>query len=141
MSQKTAYPEGLRKEAFFRVVNPIVTQDSDDRLRTIIREELSRVSPPEHPKQPSLKTKTSGLLSSPLPLALIGGFSDYLRKTAQMTLSSVAPKPTISTQVTARMPRNTMSAKTPQYSQVNPASTPGPAQTTQPVLGAPPVRG
>lgn len=137
---KTADPGGIGKEAFFRVINPIITQENDDRLRSIIREELSRL-PPEHPKQPLTKTKTSGLLSWPLPVDLIRGFSDYLRKTAQMTLSSVAPKPTISTQVTARMPRNTMSAKTPQYSQVNPASTPGPAQTTQPVLGAPPVRG
>lgn len=141
---KTADPGGIGKEAFFRVVNPIVTQDNDDRLRTIIREELSRVPPPEyHHKQPSLKSKTAGmgLLTYPLPLALIGGFSDYLRKTAQMTMSSVAPKPTVSTQVTARMPRNTLSAKTPQYSQVNTASSPGPAQTTQPVLGPPPVRG
>jgi hypothetical protein len=138
--KKTADPGGIGKEAFFRVVNPIVTQDNDDRLRNIIREELSRAAP-QGSKQPSLKTKKASMIEYPLPLALIGGFSDYLQKTAQMTLSSVAPKPTVSSQVTARMPRNTLSAKTPQYSQVNPASTPGPAQTLQPVLSPPPVRG
>lgn len=141
MGQKTAYLDGLRKTAFFRVVNPIVTKDQDDRLRNIIREELSRVGSSDASKQPSTKSKTASL-SSPFPLALIEGFSDYLRKTAQMTLSSVAPKPTISNQAT-RLPRNTLtaSAKPPQYSQVNPASTPGPAQMTQPVLSPPPVRG
>lgn len=142
---KTADPGGIGKEAFFRVVNPIVTQDQDDRLRNIIREELSRVPPNGSTQKPPIKTKHAGLLGSPLPLALIGGFSDCLRKTAQMTLSSVAPKPTVSTQAT-RLPRNTLTASTtatkpPQYSQVNPASTPGPAQMTQPVLSPPPVRG
>lgn len=143
--KKTADPGGIGKEAFFRVVNPIVTQEQDDRLRQLLREELSRVQSPqsaEPPKQPSVKTKHAGLLlGSPFSLALIGGFSDYLKKTAQMTMSSVAPKPTVSSQVTARAPRNTLSAKTPQYSQVNPASTPGPAQMHQPVLSPPPVRG
>lgn len=138
--KKTADPGGIGKQAFFRVVNPIVTQEQDDRLRTIIREELSRTAP-QQPQQPSLKTKKAGLLDYPLSLALIGGFSDYIQKTAQMTLANVAPKPTVSSQVTARMPRNTLSAKTPQYSQVNSASTPGPAQTHQPVLNPPPVRG
>lgn len=135
--KKTADPGGIGKEAFFRILKPIVNQENDDRLRHIIREELSRTSPQE--SKPLLKK--ASLLGSPLPLAMIGGFSDYLQKTAQLTLSSVAPKPTISTQVTSRMPRNTLSAKTPQYSQVNPASTPGPAQTLQPVLSPPPVRG
>lgn len=138
--KKTADPGGIGKEAFFRAATQFVTQDQDDRLRHIIREELSRTAP-QQPQQPSLKTKKAGLLDSPLPLALIGGFSDYLRKTAQLTLGSVAPKPTVSSQITARMPRNTLSAKTPQYSQVNPASTPGPAQMNQPVLNPPPVRG
>lgn len=139
---KTADPGGIGKEAFFRVVNPIVTQEQDDRLRNIIREELSRVNSAAPSQQPSIKTKSASLISYPLPLALIEGFSDYLRKTAQLTLSSVAPKPTIPNQAT-RLPRNTLttSTKPPQYSQVNPASTPGPAQTTQPVLGPPPVRG
>lgn len=135
--KKTADPGGIGKEAFFRILHPIVNQENDDRLRHIIREELSRASPQE--SKPLLKK--ASLLGSPLPLAMIGGFSDYLQKTAQLTLSNVAPKPTISTQVTSRMPRNTLSAKTPQYSQVNPASTPGPAQTLQPVLSPPPVRG
>jgi hypothetical protein len=136
---KTADPGGIGKEAFFRVINPIVTQEHDDRLRQIIREELTRTT--QEPQQPSPKAKSASLIEYPFPLALIDGFSDYLQKTAQLTLASVAPKPTISSQVTARMPRNTLSAKTPQYSQVNPASTPGPAQTHQPVLGPPPVRG
>lgn len=141
MSQKTAYPERLQKEAFFRVVNPIVTQEQDDRLRHIIREELSRTSQAHSAQQPSIKVKNAGRIESPLPLALIEGFSDYLEKMAQLTLSSVAPKPTISSQITSRMPRNTLSAKTPSYSQINPASTPGPAQTQQPVLSPPQVRG
>lgn len=138
--KKTADPGGIGKEAFFRVINPIVTQEQDDRLRSIIREELSRTAT-QQPQQPSLKTKKASLIDYPFPLALIGGFSDYLQKTAQLTMSSVAPKPTVSSNITARMPRNTLSAKTPQYSQVNPASTPGPAQTLQPVLSPPPVRG
>lgn len=137
---KTADPGGLGKEAFLRAIHPLITKDQDDRLRQIIREELSR-TPPQEPQQPSLKSKVASLIEYPFSLALIGGFSDYLQKTAQLTLASVAPKPTISSQVTARMPRNTLSAKTPQYSQVNAASAPGPAQTHQPVLGPPPVRG
>lgn len=138
--KKTADPGGIGKEAFFRALHPIIAQDQDDRLRHLIREELSRTAPQEA-QQPSLKVKKADLIETPFPLALIGGFSDCLQKLAQLTLSSVAPKPTISSQVTARMPRNTLSAKTPQYSQVNPASTPGPAQTHQPVLSPPPVRG
>lgn len=138
--KKTADPGGIGKEAFFRVVSPIVTQEQDDRLRNIIREELSR-SAPQQSQQPSPKVKNASLIRYPFPLALVGGFSDYLQKTAQLTVSSVAPKPTVSSQITSRMPRNTLSAKTPQYSQINPASTPGPAQTLQPVLSPPPVRG
>lgn len=137
--KKTADPGGIGKEAFFRAATQFVTQDQDERLRTIIREELSRTAP--QPQQPSLKTKKAGLIDYPFSLALIGGFSDYLQKTSQLTMSSVAPKPTVSSQITSRMPRNTLSAKTPSYSQVNPASTPGPAQTLQPVLSPPPVRG
>lgn len=136
--KKTADPGGIGKEAFFRVLHPMVTQEQDDRFRQIIREELSRKPSPE--PQPSSKPKVAGI-EFPFHPALLEGFSDYLQKTSQMTLASVAPKPTISSQVTARMPRNTLSAKTPQYSQVNQASTPGPAQTHQPVLGPPPVRG
>lgn len=139
IATQQAHASGIGKEAFFRVVNPIITQEQDDRLRNIIREELTRVAP-QSSKQPSFKTKSASLINYPFSLALIGGFSDYLQKTAQLTMSSVAPKPTIPSQV-SRMPRNTLSAKTPQYSQVNPASTPGPAQTLQPVLSPPPVRG
>lgn len=137
--KKAADPGGIGKEAFFRVIHPIITQEQDDRLRQIIREELSRT--PQEPQQPSLKVKKASLIDFPFPLALIEGFSDYLLKTAQLTMSSVAPKPTVSSQITARIPRNTLSAKTPTYSQVNPASTPGPAQMHQPVLNPPPVRG
>ncbi len=64
-----------------------------------------------------------------------------ISKIAQMTMNSVAPKPTVSSQVTSRVPRNTMSTKMPTYSQMNPASTPGPAQSHQPTLEPPPVRG
>lgn len=217
--KKTADPGGIGKHAFFRVVNPLVTAEQDDRFRQIIREELSRTQTPA-PQQPSTKTKKAGLIEYPFSLALFGGFSDELRKeagvpralpfaahespdgvsptthrwnypehrmnahsqgraiagmmaehpmtpetaslmdtvrkgaqrsrelarksiskVAQMTLSSVAPKPTVSSQVTSRMPRNTLSAKTPTYSQVNPAPMAGPAQMHQPVLSPPPVRG
>jgi hypothetical protein len=135
---KTAVPNDLRKHAFFRVVNPIVTQEQDERLRHIIREELSRTQSPS-PQQPSLKIKESAL-RSPFPLALIGGFSDYLQKTSNMTLSSVAPKPTAAIGV-ARAPRNTLKAGASSYSQINGPAQPGPAAMSQPVLSPPPVRG
>jgi len=138
--KKTADPGGIGKSAgLFGALPPISIGDQDAKLRMIIREELSQ----HHAKQqqPSVKAKEASLIAYPFPLGLIEGFSDELAKTANMTLNSVAPKPTISTSVTSRMPRNTLSAKTPSYSQMNPAPTPGPAQTSQPVLSPPPVRG
>ena len=144
---KTVVPNGTRvaKEkvaSFFRAIAPAVVQDQDDRMRQIIREELRANQSQPSPKQPSPKVKHASL-EAPFSLALVGGFSDEFRKIkiAQLTMNSVAPKPTISSQVTARVPRNTLSAKTPSYSQVNPASTPGPAQMHQPTLSPPPVRG
>lgn len=88
-------------------------------------------------KKPSIN-KIASLVHSPFSYALIEGFSDYLQKLAQMTVSSVAPKPTISM---ARMPRNTLSAKTPSYTQINQPSAPGPAQMHQPLMNPPAVHG
>ena len=143
MKTAVLHNRSLEKEAFLRVLAPVVAQDHDDRLRQIIREELSasQAQQPHPPQQPSLKSKTKQ--ASLLSLDLIGGFSDELRKikVAQLTMNSVAPKPTVSSQITARMPRTSMAAKAPPYTQVNPASTPGPAQTHQPTLSPPPVRG
>lgn len=151
--KKTADPGGVgarkfEKDAFiFRALAPAVAQENDDRMRQIIREELHAANQPQHPahhpKQPSLKAKeASAHIGYPFPLALIGGFSAELRaiKTAQMTMNSVAPKPTVSSQVTSRVPRNTMSPKMPTYSQINQASTPGQANP-QPTLEPPAVRG
>lgn len=142
---KTALNNSEKRAGLFRAIAPVVAQEQDDRFRQIIREELSQMHPPK-PVQPSVKSKTAALIEYPFPLALIDGFYDQLQKTAQLTLSSVAPKPTISNAAT-RLPRNTltpstaMNAKPPSYSQVNPASSPGPAQTAQPLLSPPPVRG
>ncbi len=135
---KSAVHTGMKKSAsLFRAVAPIVTQDQDDRFRQIIREELSRNQAPAQPKQPSVKSK----LASAFPFGFIEGFSDELEKLAQLTLGSVAPKPTVSSKITSSIPRNTMSASTPRYSQINSAPQPGPAQMHQPVLNPPPVRG
>lgn len=148
--KKTADPGGVgarkfEKDAFIlRALAPVVAQENDDRMRQIIREELQANHPhhKDHHKQPSIKVKEANI-SAPFPLALIGGFSDEMRriKIAQMTMNSVAPKPTVSSQVTSRVPRNTMSAKMPTYSQMNPSAAPGPAQSHQPTLEPPPVRG
>jgi hypothetical protein len=130
-----------KSASLFRALAPVVAQDQDDRMRQIIREEL-QASQLHHPKQPSIKSKTASI-EAPFPLALVGGFSDEFQKikNAQLTMNSVATKPTVSSQVISRAPRNTLSAKTPSYSQVNQASTPGPAQMSQPTLSPPPVRG
>lgn len=143
---KTVVPKnggkGFEKDAFiFRAIAPAVAQEQDERMRQIIREELSAHS---QTQQPSTKPKTKhASIEAPFSLALVGGFCDELQKikVAQLTMNSVAPKPTVSSQVTSRVPRNTLSAKTPTYSQVNPASAPGPAQMHQPTLSPPPVRG
>ncbi len=135
----------LEKDAFiFRALAPAAAQEQDERMRQIFREELAATKSHPSSQQPPIKVKNKhASLEAPFGLALIGGFSDELQKikSAQMTMSSVAPKPTVSSQVTARVPRNTLSAKTPSYSQVNPASTPGPTQAHQPTLSPPPVRG
>ncbi len=137
---KTAIHRGLEKRGgLFRAIAPIATQDQDERFRKIIREELTTHS--AQSQQPSVKPVKKTKTASIFPAGLLEGFSDELEKMAQLTLGSVAPKPTVSSQVTARMPRNTLSAKTPTYSQVNQAPQPGPAQMHQPVLSPPPVRG
>lgn len=133
---KTAGLANLGKTAsLFKAVAPIVNQGQDERFRQIIREELQAHN--TQPKQPSVKTKRA----FQFPFGFIEGFSDELHKMAQMTLGSVAAKPTIPSQITASIPRNSMNAKKPNYSQINPASPPGPAQMTQPLLNPPPVRG
>lgn len=145
--KKTADPGGIGKKlekdaSLFRAIAPAIVQDQDDRMRQIIREELQANQPqhPHHPKQPSLKSKTASI-DAPFTLGLIGGFSDELQKikSAQLSMNSMATKPTVPS--TIRAPRNSMSTKIPTYSQINQASTPGPAQSSQPMLGAPPVNG
>lgn len=138
---KSAIHSGMGKSAgLFRAVAPIVTQDQDDRFRQILREELSRTHQAQQSQQPSVKMKKAGI-EYPFPFGFIEGFSDQLQKIAQLTLGSVAPKPTVSSKITSSIPRNTMSASTPRYSQINSAPQPGPAQMHQPVLNPPPVRG
>lgn len=148
--KKTADPGGIGKRlekdgSIFRALAPAVVQDQDDRMRQIIREELQANHPhhPHHPQQPSIKVKEASILGAPFSLVLIEGFSDEVQKIklAQLTMNSVAPKPVVSSQLTSRLPRNTLSAKTPSYSQMNQASTPGPAQSHQPTLSPPPVNG
>ncbi len=136
-----------KASSFFRAVAPALVQDQDDRMRQIIREELSahstnQPSPAQPIKQNPVKIKQA-FIAAPFSLALVNGFSDeFLKiKSAQLTMNSVATKPTIPSQITARATRNSLSTKTPSYSQINPASSPGPAQITQPVLNPPMVRG
>ncbi len=139
MKTATGHNGQFEKEgSFFRAIAPVVAQENDDRMRQIIREELQA----HQAQQPSLKSKKKvACIEFPFPLALIDGFSDELSKikTAQMAMNSLVPKPTVSSQVTSHAPKNTMSGKPPTYSQVNQASAPGPAQTHQPTLAAPPV--
>jgi hypothetical protein len=146
--KKTADPGGVGKKlekdaSIFRAIAPAITQDQDDRMRQIIREELQASQLRPHHKQPSIKAKVASVLGAPFSLVLVEGFSDELQriKIAQLTMNSAAPKPTVSSQLTSRLPRNTLSPKTPSYSQMNPASTPGPSQMTQPTLSPPPVNG
>lgn len=137
-----------KSSSFFRAVAPALVQDQDDRMRQIIREELHAHSNTNQPSanQPAnqnpVKIKQAFIVA-PFSLALMGGFSDELLKikNAQLTMNSVATKPTIPSQITARATRNSLSTKTPSYSQINPASSPGPAQIAQPTLNPPIVRG
>jgi hypothetical protein len=144
--KKTADPGHIGKEAgLLSVVAPMATKDQDDRFRQIIREELAGSKHHRHSQHPSNSVKVAGI-DSPFPLALLDGLSDELLKIAKvkmagLTMSSVAPKPTVSSQITAKVPRNTLNPRTPSYSQINPAPQPGPAQTQQPLLSPPPVRG
>lgn len=116
-----------------------VTQLQDDHLRQIVREELSKNPKPLVPTHNTHQTKTK---VASLPVAMIDGFYDELEKIANLTMSTVVPKPTISSGVRSSMPRNTMMNKpTPKWSQVNQASQPGPTQSVQPVLSPPIVRG
>lgn len=136
---KTADPGGIGKKAsIFRAIAPVVAQENDDRMRQIIREELQAHSS----QQPSLKPKKKmASIEFPFSLVLLDGFSDELSKikSAQMAMSNAVPKPTLSSQVTSSAPKNMLSGKPPTYSQVNPASAPGPAQSHQPTLSPPPV--
>lgn len=138
---------GIEKDAFiFRALAPAVAQEQDDRMRQIIREELATS---HQSQQPSIKSKNKhASIEAPFSLALIVGFSDELNKikTAQLSVSSVAAKPTIQSPLNTAMrapslTKNPLTAKPPNYSQVNPASAPGPAQSHQPTLSPPPVRG
>lgn len=133
-----------KRSSFFRAVAPAIVQDQDDRMRQIIREELKSHSSAQSTtaNQTPVKVKQA-FIEAPFSLALIGGFSNEFQKikNAQLTMNSVATKPTIPSQITARATRNSLSTKTPSYSQINPASSPGPAQITQPTLNPPIVRG
>lgn len=113
-----------------------LTGYQDDRMRQIVREELANKSTHKHKKSLN-NTKTA----SPFYISFISGFSDELIKIAQLTMSSVVPKPTLSSAVRSSVPRNTLRTSAPRYSQVNQAPQPGPAQGIQPVLNPPPVRG
>lgn len=137
---KTAGSNGIGKQAglaslFHQALPPVV---GDDKVRAIVREEMAKSHENNsHHHQSSMKSKVATVF----PFGFLEGFSDELVKIAQLTLGSVAPKPTVSSQVTAKMPRLSTSAKTPNYSQVNPVSQAGPAPMSQPVLSPPPVRG
>jgi hypothetical protein len=138
---KTADPGGIGKEAglldlVHKSLPPVAV--GDDKIRAIVREEVAKSHEiNSHQHQSSMKSK----VASVFPFGFLEGFADELEKIAQLTMSSVAPKPTVSSQITAKMPRMSTSAKPPNYTQVNPASQPGPAQMHQPVLSPPPVRG
>lgn len=133
-----------KNSSFFRAVAPALVQDQDDRMRQIIREELKSHSAQSAtpPNQSPIKVKQA-FIAAPFSLALMNGFSDEIQKikSAQLTMNSIATKPTIPSQITARATRNSLSTKTPSYSQINPASSPGPAQIAQPTLNPPMVRG
>lgn len=126
---KTANPSKKKEAGFLGAIAPIVTQDQDARMRQIIREELqaSQVKPPGKKRQ-NIKTAT------------LRNIAGSFLKQSQLTLSSVAAKPTIPGAIKA--PRGTLTGGVPkQYTQVNAANAPGPSQTLQPVLNPPPVRG
>jgi len=110
----------------------------DDHIRSIIREEMHTKQSPKKPHHEHHKLATIGY---PFPFGFLEGFSDELCKIAQMSLSNVAPKPAVSSQITSKMPRISASVKTPKYTQVNGPGSPGPEAMHQPVLGPPPVRG
>lgn len=132
----------FKKEAFlFRTIAPAIQQEQDDRMRQILREELAAHSSAQQPSPKAKKKHAS--IGVPFSLALIGGFSDEFRKIkmAQMAVTNTIAKPTLSSQGASNTPKNTLDGKPPTYSQVNPASTPGPAQMHQPTLSPPPVRG
>ena len=145
--KKTADPGGIgeKLEKDAGLFKALATAQ-DEHVRQLINEELAKKHnhSQSHPhiKQPSPNIKTAGI-TTPFVLALVEGFSDELQKIkiAQMIQSNIAPKATTSTQVTSSVPRNTLNAATPRYSQINPASAPGPMQQHQPVLSPPPVRG
>lgn len=133
---------GEKRAGLFRAIAPVLNQEQDDRMRQIIREELHNAKFNTHMPTSSHKMK-SACIEYPLSSALVNGFSDELQKikSAQLAMSNLAAKPTTISKITSAVPRNTLSASTPRYSQVNPASTPGPAQQHQPVLSPPAVRG
>jgi hypothetical protein len=145
--KKTADPGHIGKEAgLFGLAAPLVQKDQDERMRLIVREELKthkgHSNHHSHSQHPSTNVKI-GSIGTPFALTLVEGFSDELQKikTASLTMNSVAPKPTVSSQITARAPRNTLHASSARYSQINPAPQAGPAQTTQPLMSPPAVRG
>jgi hypothetical protein len=140
---KAAKGSHNKEAGLFRAVAPILNQEQDDRMRQIIREELNNHAKLNtHTTQSSHKMKAAHI-GHPLSSSLINGFSDEMKKIkiARLAMSTLAAKPTTIGKVTSGIPRNTLSASTPRYSQVNPATQPGPASQHQPVLSPPPVRG
>jgi hypothetical protein len=83
-------------------------------------------------KKSSGKDKSAQLL-----LPFLESFSDELSKIANAMMGS----PSTVGEITSTVPKNTMKMTTPKYTKVNPDGPASPAQSYQPVLSPPPVRG
>ena len=123
-----------KRASFFRAVSavtPGINEELDERTRHIIREELAKMSPPSPLKKPSVKSKIAMLLP------FLDSFSDEIVKISNLVPNVPSPSTVSSTK--SLIPRASMKTTAPKYTQVNPPSG-SPAQSTQPVLGPPPVR-
>ena len=133
--------KGHDKEAgIFHALAPLTQPVQDDRIRQIVKEELSNSNLSTHNTHSSHKMKSASI-DYPLSTDLINGFSDEFKKIklAQLAVANIAAKPTTVSKATSSVPKNTLNPATPRYSQVNQASVPGPASQLQPTLNPPPV--
>lgn len=124
-----------KRASFFRAVSavtPMVNEELDERTRHIIREELAKMGPLPSPQKPSMKSKIAMLLP------FLDSFSDEIHKIANLVPGVQGPSTVSSTK--SLIPRNTLKATTPKYTQVNPTSVGGSSQQTPSPLSAPPVR-